>query len=72
MHLQIRGGMACNPRSHLRLVYEGNPMAMVVEEAGGLASTGRERILDIQPTEVRPGSHTQGRMLCFACKLVTG
>jgi fructose-1,6-bisphosphatase I len=34
----------------LRLMYEGNPMSMVVEQAGGAASTGRERILDIQPT----------------------
>ena len=33
----------------LRLMYEANPMAMIVEQAGGAASTGRERILDIQP-----------------------
>ncbi len=33
----------------LRLMYEANPMAMIVEAAGGAASTGRERILDIQP-----------------------
>ena len=34
----------------LRLMYEANPMAMLVEQAGGAASTGRERMLDIQPT----------------------
>ena len=34
----------------LRLMYEGNPVAFIVEQAGGLASTGYERILDIQPT----------------------
>ena len=34
----------------LRLLYEANPMAMLVEQAGGLASTGREAILDLQPT----------------------
>jgi fructose-1,6-bisphosphatase I len=33
----------------LRLMYEANPMSMVVEQAGGASSTGRERILDIQP-----------------------
>ncbi|PTD95729.1 class 1 fructose-bisphosphatase [Pseudothauera lacus] len=33
----------------LRLMYEANPMAMIVEQAGGAASTGRERILDLQP-----------------------
>ncbi len=34
----------------LRLMYEANPMAFIVEQAGGAASTGRERIMDIQPT----------------------
>jgi fructose-1,6-bisphosphatase I len=33
----------------LRLMYEANPMAMLVEQAGGAASTGRQRILDIVP-----------------------
>ena len=36
----------------LRLMYEANPMAMIVEAAGGAATTGRERILDIQPTKL--------------------
>ncbi len=30
-------------------MYEANPMGLLVEQAGGAASTGRERILDIQP-----------------------
>ena len=34
----------------LRLMYEANPMAMLVEQAGGAASDGRARILDIVPT----------------------
>jgi len=34
----------------LRLLYEANPMSMVVEQAGGVCSTGRERIMEIQPT----------------------
>ncbi|MBS1161830.1 MAG: D-fructose 1,6-bisphosphatase [Proteobacteria bacterium] len=36
----------------LRLMYEANPMAMLVEQAGGAASTGRQRILDIVPTSL--------------------
>ena len=34
----------------LRLMYEANPMSFIVEQAGGASSTGRERILDIQPS----------------------
>jgi len=33
----------------LRLLYEANPMAFIVEQAGGKATTGTQRILDIQP-----------------------
>ena len=36
----------------LRLLYEANPMAMLVEQAGGIASTGTERIMDIQPDAI--------------------
>lgn len=36
----------------LRLMYEANPMSMLMEQAGGAATTGRVRILDIQPTEL--------------------
>jgi fructose-1,6-bisphosphatase I len=32
----------------LRLMYEANPMSFIVEQAGGLASTGRQRIMDVQ------------------------
>lgn len=38
-----------NPQGKLRLMYECNPMAFIVEAAGGRASDGRRRILDIQP-----------------------
>lgn len=34
---------------HLRLLYEANPMAFIIEQAGGACSTGRERILDLKP-----------------------
>jgi fructose-1,6-bisphosphatase I len=54
----IRGGVFLYPRDtgnakaggKLRLMYEANPMALIVEQAGGAASTGAERILDVQPT----------------------
>ncbi|WP_105166829.1 class 1 fructose-bisphosphatase [Pseudoalteromonas sp. T1lg23B] len=36
----------------LRLLYEANPMAMLVEQAGGIAHTGQERILEIDPQEI--------------------
>jgi fructose-1,6-bisphosphatase I len=36
----------------LRLMYEANPMGWLVEQAGGAASTGTERILDIQPSQL--------------------
>jgi len=41
-----------NPQSmgKLRLMYEANPMAMIVEQAGGAATNGVQRILDIKPT----------------------
>ncbi|MDY4280079.1 MAG: class 1 fructose-bisphosphatase [[Pasteurella] mairii] len=38
------------PNGKLRLLYEGNPMAFLAEQAGGIASDGYRRILDIQPT----------------------
>jgi fructose-1,6-bisphosphatase I len=36
----------------LRLMYEANPMAFLVEQAGGLATNGRERIMELQPTKL--------------------
>jgi fructose-1,6-bisphosphatase I len=36
----------------LRLLYEANPMALLIEQAGGAASTGRERMLDVRPTRL--------------------
>ncbi|OOR98844.1 fructose-bisphosphatase [Canicola haemoglobinophilus] len=40
------------PNGKLRLLYEGNPMAFLAEQAGGIASDGKNRILDIQPKEL--------------------
>jgi fructose-1,6-bisphosphatase I len=36
----------------LRLMYEANPMAMLIEQAAGMATDGRQRILDIEPTQL--------------------
>ena len=41
-----------NPNGKLRLLYEAAPMAFLVEQAGGLALTGKNRIMDIPPTSV--------------------
>jgi len=41
-----------NPNGKLRLMYEANPMAFVIEQAGGRATDGAERILEIVPTDV--------------------
>jgi len=54
----IKGGIyiypstSKNPNGKLRLLYECNPMAMLAEQAGGKASDGFRRILEIQPTEL--------------------
>ncbi|MCK3655313.1 fructose-bisphosphatase [Pasteurellaceae bacterium Macca] len=40
------------PKGKLRLLYEGNPMAFLAEQAGGKATDGTHPILDIQPTEL--------------------
>ena len=41
-----------NKPGKLRLLYEANPMAWLIEQAGGAASTGTQRILDVQPTQL--------------------
>jgi len=53
-----RGGIFMYPRDarepdkpgKLRLMYEANPMAFLIEQAGGAATNGRQRIMDIQPS----------------------
>lgn len=55
--LMMRGGIFMYPwdarepnkPGKLRLMYEANPMSMLVEQAGGMATNGRARILDIEP-----------------------
>jgi len=54
----MRGGVFMYPRDtkdvskpgRLRLLYEANPVGMIIEQAGGRASTGRESMLTVQPT----------------------
>jgi fructose-1,6-bisphosphatase len=67
----IRGGLFMYPKDtkdpvksgRLRLLYEANPMAMLIEQAGGAASAGRTRILDLVP------SHLHQRVpLILGCK----
>lgn len=56
----MRGGIFLYPLDsetvskggRLRLLYEANPMALIVEAAGGKSTTGRERILDLMPTGI--------------------
>ncbi len=54
----IKGGIyiypttSSSPNGKLRLLYECNPMAFIIEQAGGKASTGFDRILDIDPSEL--------------------
>lgn len=54
----LKGGIyiypstASHPNGKLRLLYECNPIAFLAEQAGGKASNGRDRILDINPTEL--------------------
>ncbi len=41
-----------HPEGKLRLLYEANPIAMIVEQAGGLALDGHRRVLDIEPKSI--------------------
>lgn len=58
----IKGGIfiypssADNPNGKLRLLYECNPMAFIIEQAGGIASNGHIRILDIKVNDIHQRS----------------
>jgi fructose-1,6-bisphosphatase I len=49
-------GTTDKPKGKLRLLYECNPFAFIVEVAGGRATNGHQRILDVQPTELHQRS----------------
>src|SRR5436305_8892992 len=40
------------PNGKLRLLYEANPLAIIAEQAGGMAIDGKQRILDIKPSDI--------------------
>jgi fructose-1,6-bisphosphatase I / sedoheptulose-1,7-bisphosphatase len=69
-----RGGVFLSPRDtkdsakqgQLPLLYEANPVAFIIEQAGGLASTGRGRVLDIAPE----GLHQRVGFIFGACEEV--
>jgi len=54
----IKGGMfgypadKKNTNGKLRLLYEASPMGYIIEKAGGMATTGKENILDVKPTDI--------------------
>ena len=58
--IMMRGGIFLYPgdrrptyqTGRLRLAYECNPIAFLVEQAGGAASTGDERVLEVEPTDI--------------------
>jgi len=68
----IKGGIFIYPKSStaadgkLRLLYECNPMAFIVEQAGGKATNGFDRILEIKPEEL----HQRVPFFCGSKKMV--
>ncbi|MGL6261346.1 class 1 fructose-bisphosphatase [Vibrio sp. WXL103] len=68
----LHGGIYMYPSTHshpngkLRLLYECNPMAFLVEQAGGTASDGYTRIMDIEPKEL----HERVPFFCGSKKMV--
>jgi len=56
----MRGGVFMYPKDtkdptkpgRLRLMYEANPISMLIEQAGGASSTGRQRLLEVQPEQL--------------------
>lgn len=48
----LYGGVCMNPRCHLRLVYEANPLALLCKQAGGTATDGKVDILGIAPAKL--------------------
>ena len=51
------------PRGKLRLLYEANPLAFLAEQAGGMASTGSTRVLDLRPDAIH-----QRTSFCFGSR----
>ncbi len=49
-------GTTDRPNGKLRLLYECNPLAFIVEMAGGKATNGQQRVLDVQPHQLHQRS----------------
>jgi len=76
----LKGGIFCYPptrrypQGKLRLMYEANPIAFLTEQAGGMATDGHRRILDIQPdslhqrTPLAIGGRNEMTLLAAALK----
>ncbi|MDC1277064.1 class 1 fructose-bisphosphatase [Algibacter sp.] len=68
----LKGGIYLYPNStknldgKLRLLYEANPIAMLAEQAGGKATNGVQRILDIKPTDI----HQRVPFFCGSTEMV--
>ena len=68
----IKGGIyiypptSAAPKGKLRLLYECNPIAFLTEQAGGKASDGYRRILEIEPTEL----HQRVSFFCGSSEMV--
>ena len=56
-----------HPEGRLRLMYECNPLAMVIKAAGGDSSNGKISILDIQPKTI----HQRSSLIIGSAKMVT-
>lgn len=52
MYLLIKSLLLLLLAFQLRLLYECNPMAFIMEQAGGMATTGSMNVLDVQPTTI--------------------
>ena len=59
-------GTTSKPNGKLRLLYECNPFAMIIEQAGGKATDGKQRIMEIEPTEL----HQRVPIFCGSKKMV--
>lgn len=72
--IMTRGGIFLYPQDaktqskggKLRLMYEANPMAFIIEQAGGVATTGTQRIMEIKPT----GLHQRVPVILGSCNEV--
>jgi fructose-1,6-bisphosphatase I len=64
-------GTKDKPKGKLRLLYECNPFAFIIEVAGGKATNGEQRILDVQPTSLHQRSHMYAGSIGMMAELET-